>query len=72
MFAFKYVIEIGIQGYEIIDKVVWTKKILHVFCDLCIKAIDIEMRPNAHFNKVGWKFLLTSFKEQTSCAFKKA
>jgi hypothetical protein len=44
---------------------------LHIFCDICIKAIDIGMRSNTHFNKTGWKFLITSFKEQTGHAFTK-
>jgi len=42
---------------------------LRIFCDLCIKAIDMGMRPNIHFDKTGWKFLITSFKEQTGHAF---
>ncbi|XP_061958705.1 uncharacterized protein LOC133679969 [Populus nigra] len=42
---------------------------LHIFCDICIKAIDMGMRPNTHFDKTGWKFLITSFKEQTGHAF---
>lgn len=29
------------------------------------------MRPNTHFNKAGWKYLLTAFKEQTGHAFTK-
>uniref|UniRef100_A0A2K2C2N0 Myb/SANT-like domain-containing protein n=1 Tax=Populus trichocarpa TaxID=3694 RepID=A0A2K2C2N0_POPTR len=44
---------------------------LHIFCDICIKAIDMGMRPNTHFDKTGWKFLITSFKEQTGHAFTK-
>jgi hypothetical protein len=44
---------------------------LHIFCDLCIKAIDMGIKPNTHFDKTGWKFLITSFKEQTSHAFTK-
>ncbi|XP_061962417.1 L10-interacting MYB domain-containing protein-like [Populus nigra] len=56
---------------ETIDKAAWNKEILHVFYDLCIKAIDMGMRPNTHFDKAGWKYLLTSFKEQTGHAFTK-
>ncbi|KAI9378196.1 hypothetical protein POPTR_018G054501v4 [Populus trichocarpa] len=44
---------------------------LHIFCDICIKAIDMGMRPNTHFDKTGWKFLITSFKEQIGHAFTK-
>lgn len=53
MFAFKYVIQLGMEGLETMDKAVWTKKILHVFCDLCIKNINMRMKPNTHFDKVS-------------------
>eukprot|EP00258_Populus_trichocarpa_P040208 XP_024456227.1 L10-interacting MYB domain-containing protein-like [Populus trichocarpa] len=59
------------EGLESFDKAVWTKEMLHIFCDICIKAIDMGMRPNTHFDKTGWKFLITSFKEQTGHAFTK-
>ncbi|KAI5589047.1 hypothetical protein BDE02_05G135300 [Populus trichocarpa] len=59
------------EGLESFDKVVWTKEMLHIFCDICIKAIDMGMRPNTHFDKTGWKFLITSFKKQTGHAFTK-
>jgi len=41
------------EGLESMNKVTWTKKMLHTFCDLCIKAIDMGMRPNTHFDKMG-------------------
>jgi len=41
------------EGLESMDKAAWTKKMLHIFCDLCIKAIDMGMRPNTHFNTTG-------------------
>ncbi|KAI5556555.1 hypothetical protein BDE02_18G043900 [Populus trichocarpa] len=56
---------------ESFDKAAWTKEMLHIFCDICIKAIDMGMRPNTHFDKTGWKFLITSFKEQIGHAFTK-
>uniref|UniRef100_A0A6N2MFW7 Myb/SANT-like domain-containing protein n=1 Tax=Salix viminalis TaxID=40686 RepID=A0A6N2MFW7_SALVM len=31
---------------ESTDKASWNKEMLHIFCDLCIKAIDMGMRPN--------------------------
>jgi hypothetical protein len=58
-----------LKGLESLDKVAWTKKMLNIFCDLCIKTIDMGMRPNTHFDKTGWKFLITSFKQQTGHAF---
>jgi hypothetical protein len=54
------------------DKVTWTEEMLHIFCDIYIKTINMGMRPNTHFNKAGWKSLLTSFKEQIGHAFTKA
>ena len=71
MFAFKFVIQLGMEGFETIDKAVWNKIMLHAFCDLCIKAIDMAMRSNTHFDKASWKYLLTIFKEQTCHAFTK-
>jgi hypothetical protein len=35
------------------DNATWTKKMLHTFYDLCIKAINMGMRPNTHFDKTG-------------------
>jgi hypothetical protein len=59
------------EGPETMEKAVWNKEMLHVFCDLCIKAIDMRMRQNTHFDKAGWKNLLIAFKEQTDHAFTK-
>ena len=42
-----------IEGLESMDNATWTKKMLHTFCDLCIKAINMGMRPNTHFDKTG-------------------
>jgi hypothetical protein len=30
------------------------------------------MRPNTHFDKAGWKFIITAFKEQTGHSFTKS
>ncbi|KAJ6967310.1 hypothetical protein NC652_004765 [Populus alba x Populus x berolinensis] len=68
---FKNVIQLGMEGPENLDEAAWTKEMLHVFCDLCIEAIYMGMRPNTNFNKAGWKYLLTAFKEQTGHAFTK-
>jgi hypothetical protein len=71
LFPLKNVFKVRIEGLESMDKASWTKEMLHTFYDLCIKAINMRMRPNTHFNEAGWKFLMTSFKEQTSHAFTK-
>ena len=57
--------------FESTDKAAWNKEMLHIFCDLCIKTIDMGMRSNTHFDKSGWKFISTSFKEKTGHAFTK-
>jgi hypothetical protein len=72
MFASKYVIKLGMESPKNMDKATWIKEMLHAFYDLCIKAIDMKMRPNTHFDKGGWKYLLASFKEKTGHAFTKA
>jgi hypothetical protein len=53
-------------------KLLGLKKILHNFCDIYIKAINIRIRSNNHFDKVGWKFVMTTFKEKTSHDFTNA
>jgi hypothetical protein len=45
---------------------------LHAFCDICIKAIEQGMRPNTHFDKAGWKYVMNGFKDQTGHALTKA
>ncbi|KAI5599220.1 hypothetical protein BDE02_02G183500 [Populus trichocarpa] len=48
------------EGLESFDKAIWTKKMLHIFCDICIKAIDIGMRLNTHFDKTRiWNKLVS-------------
>jgi hypothetical protein len=71
LFPLKNVFKVRIEGLESMDKASWTKEMLHTFYDLCIKAINMRMRPNTHFDEAGWKFLMTSFKEQTNHAFTK-
>jgi len=54
------------------DKACWTRKMLHAFCDICIKAIEQSMRPNTHFDKAGWKYVMNGFKDQTGHVLTKA
>jgi hypothetical protein len=49
-------------GSESLKKIMWTKKMVHFFY-ICIKAIEMRMRLNTHFDKTSWKFLVTAFKE---------
>ncbi|KAG5222682.1 L10-interacting MYB domain-containing protein [Salix suchowensis] len=43
----------------------WSPQTLHIFCDIYIRAIDMDMRPSSHFDKRGWKYIVKSFREQT-------
>ena len=59
------------DDFESMDKANRNKEMLHIFCDICIKAIDMGMRPNSHFDKCGWKYIVTSFRGQTGQALTK-
>ena len=54
------------------DKACWTREMLHVFCDICIKTIEKGMRPNTYFDKTSWKYVTTTFKEKIGHGFTKA
>jgi hypothetical protein len=60
------------NGSDTYDKASWTKAMFHMFCDICIKAIKRDMRPNTYFNKAGWKFVIQTFKKQTRLSLTKA
>lgn len=40
-----------IEGSQSHDKTSWTGEMLHIFCDICIKAIEKGMRSTTHFDK---------------------
>lgn len=48
-----------------------TIKILHIFYDISIKAIEKGIRPNTHFDKAEWKYVINCFKEQINHALTK-
>ena len=60
------------DGSDTYDKACWIKAMLHMFCDIYIKAIERGMRPNTHFDKTGWKFVIQLFKKQTWLSLIKA
>ncbi|KAK8933224.1 hypothetical protein KSP39_PZI016002 [Platanthera zijinensis] len=43
----------------------WDSNDVTIFCDLCIREIELGNRPTTHFSKDGWKNLIASFKERT-------
>ncbi|XP_061966912.1 L10-interacting MYB domain-containing protein-like [Populus nigra] len=60
------------DGSDTHDKASWSKAMLHTFCNICITAIERGMRPNTHFDKAGWKFVVQSFKDQTGLSLSKS
>jgi hypothetical protein len=54
------------------DKASWSQAMLHTFCNICITAIERGMRPNTHFDKASWKFVIQSFKDQTRLSLSKS
>uniref|UniRef100_A0A6N2K303 Uncharacterized protein n=1 Tax=Salix viminalis TaxID=40686 RepID=A0A6N2K303_SALVM len=62
LLSFVAFVKLGVErgvmdNFESTDKAAWNKEMLHIFCDLCIKAIDMGMRPNTHthFDKSDWR-----------------
>ncbi|XP_020600078.1 uncharacterized protein LOC110039382 [Phalaenopsis equestris] len=43
----------------------WDKDVTNIFCDLCIKEIELGNRPTTYFNKEGWNSIGKRFKELT-------
>ncbi|KAL6180944.1 hypothetical protein ACLB2K_047602 [Fragaria x ananassa] len=44
---------------------VWNETLVDVLCDLCIKEVEKNNRPNTHLNKDGWENVLTNFHKET-------
>lgn len=49
------------KSLESMDKATWTKKMLCIFYDLCIKVTNMRMRYNTHFDKKKKKELEISY-----------
>ncbi|KAI0494936.1 hypothetical protein KFK09_025082 [Dendrobium nobile] len=49
----------------------WELDVKMIFCDLCIKEIELGNRPTTHFNKEGWLNLMKNFSEKTGREFDK-
>jgi len=60
------------DGSDTHDKASWSNAMLHMFCDICITVIKRGMRPNTHFDKAGWKFVVQSFKDHTCLSLSKS
>jgi hypothetical protein len=48
-----------------IKKVIWTKKILEYYLDICITEIHARNRPRTYFNKTRLKNMVNKFNEKT-------
>ncbi|KAL0907831.1 hypothetical protein M5K25_022273 [Dendrobium thyrsiflorum] len=42
----------------------WEKDVKIIFCDLCLREIELGNRPTTHFNKEGWTDLIKFFYEK--------
>ncbi|KDP27802.1 hypothetical protein JCGZ_18882 [Jatropha curcas] len=52
-------------------KAVWNKEMVHIFCDICIRAFQMGMRPGTHFTKQGWKYIIKHFQKESGQNFSK-
>ncbi|KAK8957017.1 hypothetical protein KSP39_PZI001206 [Platanthera zijinensis] len=43
----------------------WDNTTTMLFCDLCIKEVELGNRPTTHFNKEGWINIMKNFEELT-------
>ncbi|KAK8952148.1 hypothetical protein KSP39_PZI002991 [Platanthera zijinensis] len=50
----------------------WESSHVLLYCDLCIREIELGNRPTTHFSKDGWKNLVTKFKERTGLLYDRA
>jgi Myb/SANT-like DNA-binding domain len=46
-------------------KASWNKHVVHTFCDLCIREIEIGNRPGLFLNKKGWRNVMSKFAKET-------
>ncbi|PKU70818.1 L10-interacting MYB domain-containing protein-like [Dendrobium catenatum] len=44
---------------------VWDIESKLIFCDICIREINLGNRHTTHFNKMGWRNIMNSFNEHT-------
>ncbi|XP_020586760.1 L10-interacting MYB domain-containing protein-like [Phalaenopsis equestris] len=43
----------------------WDREVTIIFCDLCVREVEVGNRPTTFFNKEGWGNILVKFKEMT-------
>lgn len=47
----------------------WDSNDVMIFCDLCLKEIELGNRPTTHFSRDGWNNLTTNFFARTGKAY---
>ncbi|XP_052489835.1 uncharacterized protein LOC105784699 [Gossypium raimondii] len=50
-------------------KAMWDKRLIEIFCDICIKEILKGNRPGTHFTRDGWLKIMTNFEKETGKGF---
>ena len=48
------------------------RNLLHIYCDICVQAVQKSLRPRTHLNKEGWKYVIETFKKQSGINFGKS
>ncbi|KAK8934540.1 hypothetical protein KSP39_PZI014241 [Platanthera zijinensis] len=43
----------------------WDANEVLIYCELCVKEVELGNRPTTHFNKVGWNNLVANFQART-------
>ncbi|PKU69906.1 hypothetical protein MA16_Dca026767 [Dendrobium catenatum] len=54
------------EGYA---PVTWDIDTTLIYCDICIREIELGNRPTTYFSKEGWKNLLKHFNECTGITY---
>ena len=47
------------------SKATWKPQTLDVFCNLCIKEVDVGHRPRTHLTSHGYENLIKEFTKET-------
>lgn len=50
---------------------VWSEQLVQIFCDLCMKEVDNNNRPNTHLSKEGYENVIRNFEKETGKIYTK-
>ncbi|XP_020598214.1 L10-interacting MYB domain-containing protein-like [Phalaenopsis equestris] len=53
------------KSKEVASSAMWDKDATNIFCDLCLREVELGNRPKTYFNKEGWQNVMIKFKELT-------